>query len=262
MSQHDPSQAHPPHQQVPTGPPPPAYGQHAPPPPAYGRYAPLPTGYANPGAPWGGPGPSLRVPSGLATATVVLTVAVTVVQVLSWLTSFGAADEYARAARLGVPSVEVFTAYDTVALLLLPLQLAAAVVTCVWLWTSRRIAETVAPGWHHARSRVWVWLGWLVPVVAYWFPYQVVRDVRGATTTVPRAGLGWWWAGWLVYLVATNVTAQVSASASSRSGDVFSTLPVVETLGTAGAVVAVVLWVRTVREITAGQRAALSPASW
>ncbi len=66
-------------------------------------------------------------------------------------------------------------------------QLAAAVVTCLWLWQSRVLAEAVSPGRGHARSRVWVWLGWIVPVVAFWFPYQVVRDVRAATVVVRDA---------------------------------------------------------------------------
>lgn len=279
MAQHDPYRVGPQGQppapgqppalgQVPSHGQPPAYGQHAAPSgpaPAYGQYAAPPApapAYGQYGAPppWCGYAPALRVPGGLAMATVVLAAVVTAVQLLSWLTSFAAADEYARAARLGVPSVEVFTAYDVVTLLLLPLQLAAAVVTCVWLWRSRVLAEALAPGWHHARSRVWVWLGWIVPVVAYWFPYQVVRDVRAATVRERRPGLGWWWTGWLVFTVSTNVAGQVSSRGYGTSGEVFTVLPVAETLGTAGAVLALVLWIRTVREITAGQRAALSPA--
>jgi hypothetical protein len=233
----------------------PAYGQHASgPAPAHGRYGAPPPG--------GGYGPPPRVPGGLATATIVLAAAVTAVQLLSWLTSFGAAAEYARAERLGVPPVEVLTAYDGVTLLLLPVQLAAAVVTCLWLWQSRALAEVLTPGSYHARGRVWVWLGWIVPVVAYWFPYQVVRDVRAATVRDRRPGLGWWWTGWLVFTVATNVAGQVSTRGYGSSGEVFSVLPVAETLGTAGAVLALVLWIRTVREITAGQRAALTPAAW
>ncbi len=142
-------------------------------------------------------------------------------------------------------------------LLLLPVQLAAAVVTCLWLWQSRVLAEAVSPARGHARSRVWVWLGWIVPVVAFWFPYQVVRDVRAATVVAPRRGLGWWWAGWLLWSVATNVATQLTTLSSAGAAGTFALLPVAETVGTAGLVLALVLWVRTVREITAGQRAAV-----
>lgn len=243
----------------------PAYGQAAPPHPgASGQMPPSAPVYGQPtppvyGAYGGGYGyvPRPPVPGGLATATIALAVAVTAVQVLAWLTSFGAAEEFERAARAGTPSAEVLTGYDAVGLLLLPVQLAAAVVTCLWLWQSRVLAEAVSPARGHARSRVWVWLGWIVPVVAFWFPYQVVRDVRAATVVVPRPGLGWWWAGWLLWSVATNVATQLTTLSSTGAAGTFALLPVAETVGTAGLVVALVLWVRTVREITAGQRAAV-----
>ncbi|MBD5788152.1 DUF4328 domain-containing protein [Cellulosimicrobium terreum] len=244
---------------------PPAYGgppaHGAPPPhgggPGYGGQP----GYGGPPA-WAGYAPRPDVPGGLATTTVVLAAAVTAVQVIVWLTSFSAADVFAAAARSGVPSIDVFTAYDTIGLLLfLPLQFAAGIVTCIWLWRSREIAVAVSPGLHHARSRVWVWLGWIVPVVAFWFPYQVVRDVRASVARGPLAGLGWWWAGWLVFGLATNVGAQLTATSSLASAETFSLLPVAEGVGTAGAVLALVFWTRVVREITAGQRAAAAAAS-
>ncbi|MBN0041466.1 DUF4328 domain-containing protein [Cellulosimicrobium cellulans] len=242
----------PPHGQHPT--PPPAYGRRGPA-PAYGQYAPPSYGpYGGPPSAGYGDVPRPPVPGGLATATAVLAVAVTAVQVLAWATSFGAAGAFARAARAGTPSVDVYTAYDAVGLLLLPVQVAAAVVTCVWLWRSRVLAEAVSPGVPHARSRVWVWLGWLVPVVALWFPYQVVRDVRRATVAAPRPGLGWWWAGWLTWSVASNVATQVTTLSTAGPAETFSLLPVAETVGTVGIVLALVFWVRTVREITAGQR--------
>lgn len=243
----------------------PAYGRAAPPHSgASGQMPPSAPVHGQPmppvfGAYGGGYGsvPRPPVPGGLATATIALAVAVTAVQVLAWLTSFGAAEEFERAARAGTPSAEVLTGYDAVGLLLVPVQLAAAVVTCLWLWQSRVLAEAVSPGRGHARSRVWVWLGWIVPVVAFWFPYQVVRDVRAATVVAPRPGLGWWWAGWLLWRVATNVATQVTTFSSTGAAGTFALLPVAETVGTAGLVVALVLWVRTVREITAGQRAAV-----
>ncbi|MGO1178747.1 MULTISPECIES: DUF4328 domain-containing protein [Cellulosimicrobium] len=243
----------------------PAYGQAAPPP--FGSTGPTPLSapaYGQPTAPvygayGGGYGyvPRPPVPGGLATGTIALAVAVTAVQVLAWVTSFGAAEEFERAARAGTPSAEVLTGYDAVGLLLLPVQLAAAVVTCLWLWQSRVLAEAVSPARGHARSRVWVWLGWIVPVVAFWFPYQVVRDVRAATVVAPRRGLGWWWAGWLLWSVATNVATQLTTLSSAGAAGTFALLPVAETVGTAGLVLALVLWVRTVREITAGQRGAV-----
>ena len=275
MSHHDPTGV-PPHgqpAQPPSGPPapgsPPASGP-AGPPPAYGQYGQQPgqapaygpygqaSAYGQPPA-WNGYAPLPPAPGGLATATIALAVAVAVLQALSWLTSFSAADTYAQAARSGVASVDVFTGYDAVSLLSLPVQLAAGIVTCVWLWRSRVFAEVLSPGRRHARSRVWVWLGWIVPVVALWFPYQVVRDVRAATVRAPGPGLGWWWAGWLLWSWASNLASQIVSFPSSAAAGTFLSLPVVSTFATVAVVLALVFWVRTVREISAGQRAASTP---
>lgn|GEM_PF-1159936 len=266
--------------------PPPAYGQYAPQPgqapaygqygqqpgqaPAYGQYGQQPgqapaygqhgqaSAYGQPPA-WNGYAPLPPAPGGLATATIALAVAVAVLQALSWLTSFSAADTYAQAARSGVGSLDVFTGYDTVSLLSLPVQLAAGIVACVWLWRSRVFAEACAPGRRHARSRVWVWLGWIVPVVSLWFPYQVVRDVRAATVRAPGPGLGWWWAGWLLWLWSSNAASQIVSYPSSATAETFLALPVATTISTVAVVLALVFWVRTVREISAGQRAASTP---
>ncbi|MTG90603.1 DUF4328 domain-containing protein [Cellulosimicrobium sp. BIT-GX5] len=243
------------------GQPAPAYGQHTPAPvygrpaPAYGQYAPVPPpAYGAPGS-WSGWAPRPPVPGSLATATVALAILVTAVQAIVWLTSFAAAGDFASAAREGTASVDVVTAYDGTSFLLLPFQVAAGVVTCVWLWQSRTFAEAVSPGARHARSRVWVWLAWFVPVVSLWFPYQVVRDVRAATTSRPRPGLGWWWAGWLTFSVASNLAAQLTTLTTAGPAETFVLLPVLETAATVGVVLALVFWVRTVRETTAAQRA-------
>jgi hypothetical protein len=30
------------------------------------------------------------------------------------------------------------------------------------------------------RSETWVWLGWIVPIVSFWLPFQVVRAIVDA----------------------------------------------------------------------------------
>lgn len=252
MSHHDPyaapSQRDPrqnPQQASPGGYPPPGPHPNGP-----GAYA------AQPGAPWPGYGPygpAPSVPSGLATASVVLAAVVTVVQLLGWLLSFSAAEEFRAAAEAGWAPWDVYTTYDSVSFFYVPALLAAGVVSIVWLWKSRVLADTLSPSWRHARSRVWVWLGWFVPVVALWFPYQVVRDVRRATVRAPRPGLGWWWAGWLVLGFASNAASRIPLS-TSTDPSVAGALPFFETVATVATVVALVLWIRTVREITAAQR--------
>nr|BFF17814.1 hypothetical protein GCM10025730_13350 [Promicromonospora thailandica] len=128
--------------------------------------------------------PPPRSAAGLGVATIVLACVWTVVQVLQLATAPQAADALRAAAAAGDGALaSAFTGYDAVGLLLVPVQIAAYVVACLWLSTSRATAEALDPRYVHARGRVWAWLGWWVPVVSFWFPYQVVRDVRRATTT-------------------------------------------------------------------------------
>ena len=86
-------------------------------------------------------------------------------------------------------------------LLVLPFALATYVVSCGWLHSARKAACVISPGVPHARSWLWVWLGWWVPVVSFWFPFQVVRDVRRASVVRDAAAIGPWWALWLTLMV-------------------------------------------------------------
>lgn len=237
--------------------------------PAYGAYA-SPDAYAPPGgypppgtypapyvahAPgaWGPQGwrPTLPpAPLGLGTATIVLAGVWTALQVLSLATSFGAADQLAAADAAGTPAP--FAAYDGVTFLMFPVQIAAYVVSCLWLQSSRTLTEVVAPMVPQTRGRVWVWLGWVVPVVSLWFPYQVVRDVAGATGARLRVTLGWWWACWLAALSFTNQASFAAAGLGSRDP---SMIPAFEALAASALVAAFVLWVRIVRAVMVWQRA-------
>lgn len=223
----------------------PTYGAHAPVSPSGGRTS-------GPSDPWGQPAPTRVAPTGLATWSVALASAWGLVQALMFASSSGAAQEFSRAVDAGASPGDVWTTYDSFATLLLPVQLAAFVVTCLWLHRSRQIAVAARPQERHVRGVVWIWLGWLVPVVSLWFPYQVVRDVRQGTTGLRRMpGLGLWWVSWLVMLWASNRAAFIT-SGFSRSDP--GLLPVLDGVATAAVAVALVLWIRVVREVTAAQR--------
>ncbi|WP_425954393.1 DUF4328 domain-containing protein [Xylanimonas sp. McL0601] len=223
--------------------------------PAYGAYA---SPYGVPPAvgfrgPWGAA--PLRAPLGLGVATIVLAAVWTALQFVSLATSFDAADQYAAAAAAGTSVFKVNTAYDGLGLLTGPVTVAAYVVGCLWLQDSRRFAEVVAPAVRQTRGRVWVWLGWVVPVVSFWFPYQVVRDVAAGTGARVRSTLGWWWASWLVAQWLAGQASFLAAGWGSRDP---STLPTFEMCATAATVGGFILWVRIVRAVSAGQRARLA----
>lgn len=193
---------------------------------------------------------ALRVPGGLAGAVIVLSSVFLAVQVIAAALSFDAAEAYSAASD---PN-EVYTAYDAVGILYGLVMLAAFVVGCLWLNECRKFAVALNPAYHHARSPVWVWLGWVVPIVALWFPYQVVRDLRGSimreTTVRGVSGIGLWWGAWIAASFISNQTTLVTLGYRDPS-----TLPVIELVATALFVVAFIGWLRIVRELTAAQRA-------
>ena len=188
---------------------------------------------------------ALRVPGQLAGAVVVLSSVYLAVQLVSAALSFEAAEAYAAASD---PN-EVYTAYDALGILLGLVALAVFIVGCLWLNECRKFAVALNPTYHHARSTAWVWLGWVVPVVALWFPYQVVRDLRRSTIR-EASGIGLWWGAWIAASFVGNQTTLVTLGYRDPS-----MLPGIEVITTVALAIAFIGWLRIVRELTAAQRA-------
>jgi hypothetical protein len=53
----------------------------------------------------------------------------------------------------------------------------AAGMFLAWLRQARVNAELIGGPEQHQRSRSWVVLGWLVPILNVWYPYQIMRDI-------------------------------------------------------------------------------------
>jgi hypothetical protein len=107
----------------------------------------------------------------------------------------------------------------------------------------------------HERARGWIWAGWLVPIVAVWFPFQVVRDIRKTVELdgqkrMPATGL--WWGLWLAFVVAGQVGTRMSTSGDAAAPETYSTLGPVETLSALLAVPAFAVWAMLVLGITKG----------
>jgi hypothetical protein len=217
--------------------------------PSYGEHTPAPPTYAPP--PYGSPsGTPLRIPRDLAVVAIVVASTLAVVQLARLATAWPAAETYREAAQRGDSSWDVFTAYDAIGVLQLPVLLACYVVTCLWLHRCRTNVGRWAPEVHQARSPIWAWLGWWVPIVSFWFPFQLVRDVQLSRTPVR---LGLWWTGWLVYLLSTRVADRMTGSTGPVSPEVADALPVVEVIATVALLVALVRWIPIVRRVTADQ---------
>jgi len=202
--------------------------------------------------PYNDPPPS--APSDLAIASMLLAGGLALVQVVSTVLAFPAASAVKESTSQDVFDELGVAFYALSTLALFPVGLAAYVVTCLWLGKCRKNAERFAPDYRQERGAVWVWLGWWVPIVSLWFPYQVVRDVRRASIQFHGQGsaLGWWWFCWLVWLFGSRIAGNLFPEEAGDTGAA-DALVVVEAVNGIAIVVGLVLWVRIVREITRAQ---------
>lgn len=130
--------------------------------------------------------------------------------------------------------------------------LAAFVATGIWLLNLRQVAEWASPSMPHRRTSYWAFLGWIVPVVNLWFPYQVVQDAsRGVGSKVKN--LMPWWIAWLALFAVNQINA--AGGELVTDADLTVWIRTVQILGVL-AVVAFVLWFRVVRSATSAATAA------
>jgi hypothetical protein len=144
------------------------------------------------------------------------------------------------------------SSYEVLSSIALLLEVCVWAVTCVWLTRTRQNAMALAPR-PPRRSEVWIWLGWIIPVVNFWFPKQIVDDVIAATaqaTGKPRIGTGLWWTAWLSS-TALGVVLAV-ASLFPPNDTLHTALVAVDAVVVA---IALLLWVRIVRWLSMSQDA-------
>ncbi|MEA5360962.1 DUF4328 domain-containing protein [Amycolatopsis sp., V23-08] len=103
----------------------------------------------------------------------------------------------------------------------LGIQAVTGIVFMRWLWLARTNAKVIEPA-PHRHSPMWAVLCWIVPIVGFWFPQMVVRDVwnasnpqrpRGAGQLYPTPGaelISWWWAAFLANQVLSTIGARHS----------------------------------------------------
>lgn len=110
---------------------------------------------------------------------------------------------------------------------------------------------------------MWVWVGWLFPILSLWYPKQVVDDVwRGTVQNPSQPNTGWWWGTW----VATQLLGGIADLwASSVNGEPHGSilehlawledLVWLELLTALAITIALPWWIRVVRTISAAQDA-------
>ncbi|QNE75439.1 DUF4328 domain-containing protein [Streptomyces finlayi] len=142
--------------------------------------------------------PQLRSPAGLSYAAVVLLGLCALTDLFDILFSLSAMAQSGLVANPG--------RFDALHGALLGMQgfafVACGIVFCAWLWRVRFNAEAFRPD-GHKHSRPWIWCGWFVPFVSFWYPRRILVDVwRASAPDRPGAtGTGLinlWWGLWLV----------------------------------------------------------------
>ena len=123
----------------------------------------------------------------------------------------------------------------------------------MWLHRARTNGELLEPDGPWTRSPGWAWGGWVTPVVARWFPFQVVRDVRRAIAPTPGVALiGFWWSLFLASEIGfwTSLNLQHDALAGV---DVAPTAHTMSVMTAAVMLAALAGWGEVVRAITVEQ---------
>jgi hypothetical protein len=207
----------------------------------------------------GGP-PSLVGPFGLAIAVQLVAAAWCVLLVVDWVAAFGASAVWQDAAARGQVWSQIEpTLYDSTGNLHLAAQVIAFLVGSLWLYRSRRLVDRLSPSYRHARTAAAVWPAWALPVVNFWFPYQIVRDIRRATIG-PAASAGpvrVWWLTWLLWMVTDLVMAGVILTGTAEAvprPELSTVFPWVVSGSAVLGIACGALWLRLVVEITSAQR--------
>jgi len=93
------------------------------------------------------------------------------------------------------------------------LLLGLTVVIVVWAY--RGAVAGRALGIHARREPGLVVVGWIVPVISLWWPYESAADLVPDRAELQPA-LGWWWAGYIGQSVLILVVQATSAATSWR----------------------------------------------
>ncbi|WP_225564970.1 DUF4328 domain-containing protein [Isoptericola luteus] len=199
------------------------------------------------------------MPGRLAAAVVVLAAVWTLVQVL-----LAVCAGLVPADRQGLVTASVATsAYGVATLALTAVQVAAWVVTGIWIQHCQRFAGVCGLGRLADRGGPWAWFAWVLPGISFWFPFQIVRDllhrVRGRARSRAQAELvGWWWCCVVLMAVAGNRSLLAMAGLPRHEQAVMLGHETALTLLTG---LAAWLWIVIVRAVTRSQRELLAVLS-
>lgn len=197
----------------------------------------------------------------LTILAIVSALAVTGFAVLSGLLVWTSVDDFRRAVDTETDAWDVVVWSDLASIPLMGALAFAYVCTCLWLYRARMNTMVLTRGAaHHRRESTWVWLGWWMPIVCLWFPFQVVEDVRLASVAPAkrsRGNLGLWWTAWLTLGISWRIEDRMAISRHVLSDGEITFMAMMATLSAVAAAVGGFLWIRIVLEISRAQEATI-----
>ena len=193
----------------------------------------------------------------MANAAILAAGALTAVSAGASITAFSA-QATIQDVLAGAPAPEVM-AYDVFGIAYTALWVVAGIAATTWLVRARANSERIST-LRHERSRVWCWLAWCVPVVSFWFPRQVVRDVHRASSrdlSAPR-DLNRWWG---LFVAALLVSQAADRFALGGDHEYLSWLGPLNAISTVLMIGAFIFWARIVTAVVRLQEARVPPAA-
>ncbi|WP_405020392.1 DUF4328 domain-containing protein [Kitasatospora sp. NBC_00070] len=165
-----------------------------------------------------------RSPRGLAVAASILVGVVALTDLLDAAMAFVVRGDYQRlvdepglSEDVAVNNAVVWAGTSMLEVVAL---VAAGVVFACWFFRIRKNAELLAPQAPHRRGAGWVVWGWIVPVVSFWFPFQIARDCWRASA--PKGDpwgselvLRLWWGAWLLSLAVGQAAQRLIGAAET-----------------------------------------------
>ena len=198
-----------------------------------------------------------RSVDGLAFALIGLSGAMVVLSLASAASSWFAVSAFQSAAAQGLDPAGVWTAHDSVAVLRLVTGLATWWVGSAWLARVRSNAQQVAPG-QSGLAAPWCWFGWVVPVVCWWFPVQILdRSWRATATALPVTSSGRrtfstarWWGLWITWTALSGYGALAGGLRIQQGDPGRGVVPWFEVAAALVAVAGFSAWIRVVRGVS------------
>ena len=110
--------------------------------------------------------------------------------------------------------------------------------------------------WHNARyTEGWAAGSWFIPIIWWWWPYQIMMDIWRGTQNALRERLGepqsaaivgWWWAFWLINSIYGNFSS-VSTRWNSTEMDELIRGTKIDLIGDVISIPAIILAIMVVR---------------